>query len=419
MNVFLKSSLVVLGLCAAAVPASAQWTRELALPQARVFGIYAVGDTILAGTDTCVFVSTDAGASWRASSKPRSDVFAIESVHLRNGHLYAGTAGQGVFTSDDLGVTWQGFNQGLVGGLFDSQLQIADLEVRGDNLYAATLGAGVYVRSLAGAGTWAPFGAVFEPNQASNVNALAVGGTRLFAAAGGNGDVYFRDPGDAEWTQSWLDNVGLEPGLQAQGAVWTGSGWVVGTNVGTFRSLAGESPWTFSGPSVGALTQTAFALRGGLVFAAFDRLTVVYIAQSGDDGATWQLLDTLPAVFVYEMAVAGNELWAARADGLWRRSTETASVPAAGGPSGLRFALAGAQPAGDVVRFRFELPEPGSASIEVFDVTGRRAAERVQGSWPAGAHELSWSARDLAPGVYQARLSAGGRSAAVRLVHIR
>lgn len=130
-------------------------------------------------------------------------------------------------------------------------------------------------------------------------------------------------------------------------------------------------------------------------------------------------MDVLPNAFVYRMAVSDNQLFAGRVDGLWRRSTETVSVPDSGKPVGLRFALAGPQPVTDDVRFRFELPEAGSARIEVFDVSGRRAADAVQQSWSAGAHEISWDARTLGPGVYEARLTASHRQEVVRLLRVR
>src|SRR5207244_555490 len=161
-------------------------------------------------------------------------------------------------------------------------------------------------------------------NEASNVNALAVGGTRLLAMGGANGTVLFRDTGAGGWTVSELGNIGLRPGVQGFSAAFTGSGWVVGTTSGVFRSVLGQEPGTVS-------------------------------------------------------------------------------VPGDGGPAGLRFALAGAQPVGDIVRFQFELPEPGRASIEVFDIAGRRAAEPVRVSWSAGTHEVSWDARSLDPGIYEAR----------------
>jgi hypothetical protein len=116
--------------------------------------------------------------------------------------------------------------------------------------------------------------------------------------------------------------------------------------------------------------------------------------------------------------MSGTDLYAGRADGLWRRSTANVSVPP-GDPIRLRFAIAGPQPVRDQVRFRFELPEAGSGAIDVFDVAGRRAADRIEGVWSAGPHEVTWDARPLAPGVYAARLTAHGRREVVRIVRVR
>ena len=83
----------------------------------------------------------------------------------------------------------------------------------------------LYVRSFA-AGNWHHFGEVFEPNAASNTNGIAGGGTRLLVSAGANGMVFFRDPGDADWTRSWLDNTGLAPGPPAPSRARTRRGRV-------------------------------------------------------------------------------------------------------------------------------------------------------------------------------------------------
>jgi len=125
----------------AAAPAAAQWTRVTALPATRMSSVWANGDTILVGSDSLVFVSTNAGTSWHPSTKVVPGVTSVQAVRLRNGRLYAGTFGQGVFVSDNLGTTWQGFSQGLVGGPFETQLDISGLEIRGDSIYASTLGA--------------------------------------------------------------------------------------------------------------------------------------------------------------------------------------------------------------------------------------------------------------------------------------
>jgi hypothetical protein len=96
-----------------------------------------------------------------------------------------------------------------------------------------------------------------------------------------------------------------------------------------------------------------------------------------------------------------------------------AGVPAAPRPSILGFALTGPNPIRDLARFHFDLLEPERAHIDVFDVGGRRVPGGINGELAAGPHDVSWATGDLAPGVYEARLSAGGREAVVRFVRAR
>jgi hypothetical protein len=365
-----------------------------------------------------VHVSTNAGASWHHSIRPAAGVKAVTAATFRNGRLFAGTFGQGVFISDDLGTTWQAFNQGLVGGFLDSQLDIDALQVRGESLYVATAGAGVYVRRLVTVSTWSHFGEIFEPQQASNVVALALGGTRLLALGGGNGEIFRRDPGQPEWTITSLDNVGLHPGLAAQAAVFNGAGWVVGCNVGVFHSVLGQEPWTRVDLGLGVVDNTAFATRGSEVFGAFTVAGFVVNEHSEDNGTSWTLLDVLPNAFVFSMASSHNELFAGRTDGLWRRDISTVSVPPGSTAGGVRLEIAGAHPVHDAARVRFVLTEPASATIELFDVTGRRAGDALRGTWPAGVNEVRLSTRSLAPGVYGVRFVSGSEQRVIRMVRI-
>lgn len=416
MPATVRSCMVALSLLVTASPALAQWTRVLEVPETDLYSVSSNGDTLAAAADSIVYVSTDAGATWKTSVKVAAGVTSIQGVLVRNGRLYAGTYGQGVFVSTDLGDSWVAYNQGLTGGIFGTHDFTSDLIAHGDSLYFATSGAGVYVRNLT-AGNWSHFGEQFEPNQSSNLNAIAAGGSHLLACGGFNGMAFFRDPGDADWTLSWLDNNGLLPGLAPLSAIWTGGGWVVGSNIGVFTSADGRNPWTFVDTGHGTLFSAALATRGRHVFAAFGIGSATFIEHSDDDGATWQPLEQQDFIFVYELATSGSTLYAARADGLWRRATADVSVPP-GRPAALRFAIAGRQPVGDQVRFRFELPEAGSAVLEVFDLAGRRAAEPIEGSWPAGPHEVTLDSRALAPGVYAARLSARGRQERIRIVRV-
>jgi hypothetical protein len=401
---------------AASSPASAQWTRVGALPAADIFSVWANGDTLAASSDSTTFVSLDGGATWITTAKVATGVTMVEAVRVHNGRIYAGTHGQGVFVSSNLGATWQSFNQGLVGGFANSQLVVMDLLLRGDSLYAATGGSGPWIRNLATAGTWSHYGNALEPAQAANMESIGGSPTRLLACAGFNGDVFFRDSGQTDWTESLLFNDHLAAGLAPLAAVWTGRRWLVGTNIGVFHSALGQAPWTYFDFGLHPTLFASFALHGGVVYTHFANGAGTGIEYSLDDGVAWHVLDSQPGIFTYQIATVGNTLYAGRVDGLWRRSIDTVAVPPEVTPAHLHFVIAGPNPIHDEARLEFELSEPGRARIEVFDVLGRRMPGGFEAELPAGTHVVPWQARDLAPGIYLARLSVRGQSEALRFV---
>src|SRR6185295_18944704 len=201
---------------------------------------------------------------------------------------------QGVFVSSDLGETWTNFGQGLAGL---GTLDIAKLIVRGDSMYAATIGGGAWVRNLT-AGTWAKFGTFIDAAQGANMTTIAAGGSRLFAAGGFNGSAFYRDPGQADWSETLIFNH-LAAGLAGLSAIWTGHAWVVGSNIGIHHSPTGQEPWTFVDFGLRPILFVGFALHGTDLYASLGSFGGSLITLSHDDGATWQNLDTLAGAFVY------------------------------------------------------------------------------------------------------------------------
>jgi hypothetical protein len=259
---------IALALSALAAPAAAQWTRVEDLPPFDVFSLHANGDTLLAGGYDVVWRSVDDGASWQPSAVVNATLPSVEAIWLTPGRLWIGSYGQGVYVSPDFGATWQAASQGLAGGLFNTHLYVTDFERRGDSLFVSTDGAGTFVRALGGA-AWQKFGTAFEANVAGSVTDLAVEGGRLIACAGGNGLVFHRDPGAPDWTFSTLGNGEPVPGLQASGALWSGTRWLVATQAGTYGSATGTGGWSPLGPSLGARLDGRVARGEALVMGAF------------------------------------------------------------------------------------------------------------------------------------------------------
>lgn len=88
---------------------------------------------------------------------------------------------------------------------------------------------------------------------------------------------------------------------------------------------------------------------------------------------------------------------------------------AGGGPT------ASPNPFRPATRLAFTLPEPGPASIEVFDASGRRMVTLLNGWQNAGRHEVTWRPGPNAgpAGAFFARLSTADGSRTLRLIRLR
>ena len=73
-------------------------------------------------------------------------------------------------------------------------------------------------------------------------------------------------------------------------------------------------------------------------------------------------------------------------------------------------------PARGGVDIRLALPAGGHARVTILDVSGRRVATLAEATLTAGRHALRWDPVAIPPGVYFARLEAGGRRVMRRIV---
>ncbi|HPF35517.1 MAG TPA: T9SS type A sorting domain-containing protein [Candidatus Krumholzibacteria bacterium] len=75
-------------------------------------------------------------------------------------------------------------------------------------------------------------------------------------------------------------------------------------------------------------------------------------------------------------------------------------------------------------QLQFSLKEAGPVSLEIYDLMGRQVSVPVRARYAAGPHQVEWTARDergreLASGVYLARLKLNGFEGTQRLVLVR
>lgn len=81
-------------------------------------------------------------------------------------------------------------------------------------------------------------------------------------------------------------------------------------------------------------------------------------------------------------------------------------------------------PSGGTATLSFALAESGPVELSIYSVDGRRIRTLIAGAREAGMHRLSWTGEDdahraVTPGIYYARLSAGGRHFTRTLIHLR
>lgn len=135
----------------------------------------------------------------------------------------------------------------------------------------------------------------------------------------------------------------------------------------------------------------------------------VALEPGGEAVASFQdVYDYPPVRRAYRLAVAAA-IGIARSDSVW--------VDAPGNPPALAMAGVWPNPALSQQRISFSIPATGPATLEVYDLNGRRTYERDLGTLAAGSHlvEIAPGVR-FRPGVYFAVLRFGGERKTARFV---
>ncbi len=76
-------------------------------------------------------------------------------------------------------------------------------------------------------------------------------------------------------------------------------------------------------------------------------------------------------------------------------------------------------PFNPVTTIRFALPEASAVRLAVYDLLGREVSVLAEGTYPAGAHIVTWRAGDAPSGIYLYRLEAGAFVSARRMLLIK
>jgi photosystem II stability/assembly factor-like uncharacterized protein len=272
---------------------------------------------ILAGTVEGLWMSDDAGITWRLATQKELVVNSI--VTLPGGIMLLGTDGAGVVRSIDGGRSWvasnAGFSERFVSRMvFDRVGQRVLAGIWGDRQHGGVFAAG------SPRGPWYRFGTGLDGRE---VLSLALIGNEVIA---GTDDGLFLSAGaNGAWTRltTIVDGVDAHPRVTEVVAV-SPRRVLAGTTRGLLRTLDGGRTWqrTALGISDRISTLVVSPRDADLVLAA----TPLGIFRSVDGGDTWaQISAGLGDVAIHSIAFVPSDdriLFAATPQGLFRSADQ-------------------------------------------------------------------------------------------------
>ena len=359
--------------------ASAQYCPNCTLVFVPSITIYTDGTNVFAGSAAdsgSVHISTDSGLTWKEYDP--SFVQNINCFTSLGGILFAGTD-DGVFRSNNYGITWFPSNNGLSFGNYDSTYnhapQVTRLAVKGNDLFAGTSGEGLFF-SADSAANWIQIDSGLTNLE---IYGLSVIDSYIFAGAfkfpgNSTGGVYVSANNGTTWNQSnsGLTNYMLNV-LYAKDSLL-----FAGTNEGVFVSNNKGFSWNI----VGNKTSVSFALF------AFGP----YLLSNGSGGVWRYPLSQL----VTNVA---------------NRSNHT--------PNSFYLNQNFPNPFNPTTIITYSLPVSSDVTLKIYDVLGRKITTLVDKFQTPGIHTVTYNAAALSSGIYLYKLTAGSFSQTKKLILIK
>ncbi len=402
----------------------AQW-QQVGLVNKNIYSVFADDDLILAGSDSGhIYRSTDEGLSWTLSvtNMPSNNIilsFINWGDTILAGAGY-GTFGScfgcgGVFRSTNRGLNWTKTSNGLP----DPVGIPAMLRLRTKVL--AAIDHGLYF-SRDGGTSWS----MVDSNALTITPVLAFSSkdSLLFAGTSTRGIFSSIDSGITwhvvnsgiprreEDSTYYREVFSLQPfhnsifaGVLYYGAFATndfGNQWCLinsGLDSLVFGNLSAVEFASSSSTLFGATYKKVYYLRDGdTAWTNFSEGLQIPVSRVSAIklGINWQ--------FLFAGVVGVGK-------GVWRRRlSDLVSVEEFENPlplSHLRRLLPNyPNPFNPSTTIKYDLPEPAKVSLIIYDVLGRKVAELVNEEKAAGYHSVTWSAANVASGVYLARFTA-------------
>ncbi len=375
------------------------------------------GNNIFAGSingSGGLYVSTDNGFIWKGDTTAGLSNHEVTSIFLKDSETYAGTFGAGIFRSEDYGITWHPFNNGL------PDLLISSFSSLGTEVLAGLYDFGLFCSSNNG-DNWIDKGQLsFVRNgmiYKFGIYSMAVLDSVIFAGTFGYGIFRSTDNG-AKWSE-------MNNGLTSK---YINTITVSGTNIyigssdkGVFRSTDAGKTWEPMNSGLGSNNIYSLAISGENIFAGtIGNGVSLYL----NNEKRWTSINSgLKSTDVFRLAVSDTYLYCAtRLEGIWCRPlSEITGVQYINNNSPNRYYLTQnfPNPFNPTTIIRYQLPVNTYVTLKIYDILGREIAILVNERQPAGIHSVTLNAGTFSSGVYFFRLQTDTFSDTKKLILLK
>jgi photosystem II stability/assembly factor-like uncharacterized protein len=262
------------------------------------------GDTLIAGWNGGVFLSTDNGLSWKSRNIGLTEPYVTDLV-VSGSNIYVSTIVGGIFISTDKCSSWRAINNGL------TQLNAYKIVAKSPNLIVGTSN-GIF-RSIDNGANWTNINPGNNLNYL-HVNALYYSSNSLFAAT--KYGVFRSDDNGTSWITA---NFGL-----ADSTVYCftecESDLFAATKLGIYRSTNNGNSWDEVNPISISSGTLSIVTKNNILFVGTYNDGVF---RSIDHGTTWIPVNSgLISANVGFLSVIGNDIYATTPGGVFRSTDE-------------------------------------------------------------------------------------------------
>ncbi len=379
----MKKFIIIIFLFIFSIPLNSQWVQVAngILNYELINCFTKNGNYLFSGTAPGVYVSTNNGLNWTATTLFNGTILAITSS---NNYIYATGSSGFVNISSNNGASWTNYGPSL-----RIPLSIA---VSGNTLITGTHTFGVYISTNNGI-NWTQ-----TSLNNKTVYSVAIIGNNLFAGLDSYEGVYKSTNYGATWFQTALNNRTVLTLAVKSDTIYAGSDALLySTNLGnnwiqTTFSNNGIYSIIFSGDNI--------FVGAGFGFYLSTNNGVSWLQRNegfGNNNAISSLITLNNYIF------AGKP-----GESIWRRPiSEVVGINSicTEVPDNYSLHQNYPNPFNPATKIRFDIPNSGNVNISVFDVLGRKVAVIVDQQLTPGTYETDFDAGNLSSGIYYYRIA--------------